>query len=429
MNVLSIVIRRCRRARIQAANVLKGAVEPVVTRWLTPERLRSLGRVPSLPSWFRRRYAAVHGSWPSFEAEIPTELRGEPGIVRDAVLERAAFEEEPLHSFHHNYGGSVNWALGRLWQATVPVGPRLMRAIATAQATARATPGGATQDAQPTDLTAEVRRAAADVGISTIGIAAYDEKYTFSDLADDLKPPLRVIVCILEQNWKATQLIPGPVSEQTALSTNAELMEMTARLAGVLHSLGYPARAHTTEGMTIVHHYGVEAGLGQLGINGQLLTPQAGSRCRIAVITTDAPLVADAPRDFGIPAICDKCRACVRRCPSGAIPVKRTMHRGVEKAKLNLGRCFPVVAQVDGCSVCMKVCPVQRYGLGPVLDHYGETGEIIGTGSDELEGYVWPLDGRHYGPDERPKLAPEFFLVPGFDGKPKSGPAPSNPLM
>ena len=181
-----------------------------------------------------------------------------------------------------------------------------------------------------------------------------------------------------------------------------------------------------------MHHYAVQAGLGQLGYNGQLLTPQAGSRCRITLITTDAPLEPDGPRDFGVPAICNRCRACVRRCPAGAIPNRPAMHRGVEKVKLNLSRCFPVVAQVYGCSVCMKVCPVQRYGLTRVLDHYEQSGEILGAGTDELEGYDWPLDGLHYGPGERPSLAPAFFDVPGFGRMAvpdHEKPLTENPLM
>jgi epoxyqueuosine reductase len=61
-----------------------------------------------------------------------------------------------------------------------------------------------------------------------------------------------------------------------------------------------------------------------------------------------------------------------------------------------------VVIQADGCAVCMKVCPVARYGLGAVHEHFASTGEILGRGSEELEGYVWPLDGRSYGPGEKP---------------------------
>jgi len=246
--------------------------------------------------------------------------------------------------------------------------------------------------------------------MSTVGFAPYDERYTFAEHVDDVAGP-HVIVCVLEQKWDTTQTLPGPVGEQTALSTNAEIIEMTSRLADSLERLGFLAHAHSTEGIGVIHHYGIEAGLGQMGINGQLLTPEAGSRCRLAMITTEMPLEFGGPQDFGIPRICDECQACVRRCPAGAIPLKRTWHRGIEKSKLNLARCFPVVAKVNGCSVCMKVCPIQRYGLEAVLKHRAATGEILGRGTDELEGYNWPLNGYHYPPGQRPRLETEFFEV------------------
>ena len=265
--------------------------------------------------------------------------------------------------------------------------------------------------------------------MSTVGFAPYDERYTFAEHAHDAAGP-NVIVCVLEQKWKPTQTLPGPVGEQTALSTNAEIIEMTSQLAEALAEAGFPARAHSTEGIAVIHHYGIEAGLGQMGINGQLLTPEAGSRCRLAMVTTQMPLVMGAPRDFGIPRICDECQACVQRCPGAAIPVRRTWHRGIEKSKLNLARCFPVVSKANGCSVCMKVCPIQRYGLAEVIAHRAATGKILGLGSDELEGYEWPLDGRRYGPGQRPQLDQDFFeleLLPvNRDGTMRGGPMPAS---
>ena len=78
----------------------------------------------------------------------------------------------------------------------------------------------------------------------------------------------------------------------------------------------------------------------------------------------------------------------------------------------------------------MKVCPIQRYGLAAVLEHREATGEILGLGSDELEGYDWPLDGYHYGPGLRPRLEPEFFeldLLPlNRDGTRKGAPSPES---
>ena len=231
------------------------------------------------------------------------------------------------------------WALAELWQSLVPVAPRLIRAVDHTKRT------GATPDTEPPSWSARecgewVSEQARRIGMSTVGFAPYDERYTFAEHVDDVAGP-NVIVCVVEQRWETTQTLPGPVGEQTALSTNAEIIEMTARLADSIEQLGFRARAHSTEGIAVIHHYGIEAGLGQMGINGQLLTPEAGSRCRLAMITTEMPLEFSGPRDFGIPRICDECQACVRRCPAGAIPLKRTWYRGIEKSKLNLARCFP----------------------------------------------------------------------------------------
>jgi epoxyqueuosine reductase QueG len=154
-----------------------------------------------------------------------------------------------------------------------------------------------------------------------------------------------------------------------------------------------------------------------MGVNGQVLTPQAGSRTRVLTLTTNAPFDFDNPVDYGINKICDECQICVRRCPSGAIPGKRKYYRGIEKSKLNTARCFPVVAQAHGCAICMKVCPVQRYGLEAVRDEYVRTGRILGKDTEELEAYTF--QGKRYGPGARPILRREWFHPEGFPFDPE----------
>jgi ferredoxin len=266
-------------------------------------------------------------------------------------------------------------------------------------------------------LTSAVKSRAGELGLSACGVAPYDPKYTFAQF-EGAEAGDTVVVVALEQNYEATQTIPSVRGDKAALLAYADVMKLSSRLAEFLHDSGYRAHVHDFQGQAVVLHYAVEAGLGQMGLNGQLLTPAAGSRCRLTMITTNAPLLVDKPQDYGIHGICDRCQACVQRCPSGAIPAKRAMYRGVEKAKLNTGRCFPVVAQVHACAICMKVCPIQRYGLARVLDRYRDDGTILGKDTDELEGYEWPLDGKHYGPGEKPRLEPSFFNPPGFNFDP-----------
>lgn len=379
-----------------------------------PSTMRWLRHVPSLPSRFRARYAPHLGAWPPAEP-APPELRTVPGILRDPAQEQAAYEQEPLQDFVEVHHESVLWLYRHGWRSFLPTAPRLMRATRRALATARRTPRQPPTKVPPAELTALLRRRAAELGISAIGIAPYDPRYTFEPYKD-AQPGDRVIVCVLEQNYDATQTIPSRFSERSALHGYAELLDRAATLSELLIDHGHRARTHDVQGEDIVLHYAVEAGLGQMGINGQVLTPQAGSRCRITTINTSAPLELDGPVDYGVHKICDACRVCVRRCPSGAIPGRRRMYRGVEKAKLNTARCFPVVARAEGCAICMKVCPVQKYGLSAVTEEYVRSGRILGKDTDELEAY--DFDGEHYPAGTRPKLPMEWFEPPGLNFDP-----------
>jgi epoxyqueuosine reductase len=61
----------------------------------------------------------------------------------------------------------------------------------------------------------------------------------------------------------------------------------------------------------------VAAGLGEVGWNGILLTPQYGPRQRVACLVTDAKLEPDAV--YSGPSLCRRCKACVEACPVLAI--------------------------------------------------------------------------------------------------------------
>jgi hypothetical protein len=78
----------------------------------------------------------------------------------------------------------------------------------------------------------------------------------------------------------------------------------------------------------------------------------------------------------------------------------------------------------------MKVCPIQRYGLDRVTAHFVGTGAILGKGSDELEGFMW-IDGRRYGPGEKPRITKEFLKPMNLDFDParKEPPALTSPRV
>jgi ferredoxin len=90
---------------------------------------------------------------------------------------------------------------------------------------------------------------------------------------------------------------------------------------------------------------------------------------------------------------------------------EKVWYRGVEKNKLVFKRCRPVMARYLGCGICMKVCPIQKYGMQPVMEHYVATGQILGKGTDNLEGYTLPDKG-YFGPGQLPVLGRNFFDMP-----------------
>jgi ferredoxin len=64
-----------------------------------------------------------------------------------------------------------------------------------------------------------------------------------------------------------------------------------------------------------------DAGLGEIGRMGLLMTPQLGPRVRIGAVTTDLPLEITPPEDdLSVLDFCTICSKCADNCPVGAIP-------------------------------------------------------------------------------------------------------------
>ena len=418
-----------KRRRSRVSQFLVWLLRPLGRRIITSPRLMKYAYI--VPAGFGKGpYPVPSKPWDLDLPPVPDQLRWFAGIRRDKEAEERAWREEGvLRDFELAHHDAYSWAMTKLgidagdgktrdWWSTLQFTARNQRSDRAMRKTATVIPQRPAHDADAARFTAELKAKAASLGLSAIGIAPFDRKYIFAEAQSWWFGPW-VIVCVQESNWDRAQLLPIEAANETAAaSADTELHMRVARLASWIHSHGYRARANHPHGSHLVQHFAVEAGLGQMGLNGQLLTPIAGSRCRITTINTDAPLVSGTPRDFGIPKLCDTCKVCIRRCPAGAIPARRGMYRGVERVQIREDRCWPTVAQARACAICMKVCPVQRYGLQRVIDHYVETGKILGKGTDELEAYDW-IDGTRYAAGVRPKLDKSFFMPPGWHFEPE----------
>jgi ferredoxin len=124
------------------------------------------------------------------------------------------------------------------------------------------------------------------------------------------------------------------------------------------------------------------SGLAKYGKNNIAYIPRFGSYHRLTAFFSDLPCSEDQWQDREALPGCDGCQACVRACPTGAIPEDRFLiHAERCLAYLNeKDSSVPFPEWVDpqvhnalvGCMRCQKVCPYDKL----VLDFTSARGEL-----------------------------------------------------
>ena len=111
----------------------------------------------------------------------------------------------------------------------------------------------------------------------------------------------------------------------------------------------------------------IEAGFGQLGKHGSLISRKYGPCFRLSYVLTELPLAADHADDIPVDDFCERCQVCTRQCPTGAISDTKQWVRGVEKWYVDFDKCIPYFNDTFGCNVCIAVCPFSRPGVSETL--------------------------------------------------------------
>lgn len=234
------------------------------------------------------------------------------------------------------------------------------------------------QQVKPTEMTNIIKQKVLKLGASDVGVATLNPAFVYSHVGRGPeqwgKPIVNnhkyAIVFTMEMDYEAVDAAPGlPITEESA---NQYLLgaRLSIELAEHIRSLGYPARAHIAGSnyQVILPAVAHDAGLGELGRIGYLISPKLGARIRLGAVTTDLPLLPNRPISFGVQDFCAKCLKCATNCPSAAIPdCGETTVRGVDKWPLNPEKCLHYWrAAGSDCGICMKVCP---YSHPPTLVH------------------------------------------------------------
>ncbi len=230
----------------------------------------------------------------------------------------------------------------------------------------------------PAAMTSEVKRIAKSFGADLVGVARFDERWIYTHtyrraihdaIPNELPADLpNVIVIGKSMDYALTETVPSALAgAATGLAYSRDATTLIA-LAQYIRNLGYRAYASMND-TGLVIPMAIQAGLGEYGRHGLVITPEFGPRLRFGKVFTDLPLVADGPRTFGVKQFCDQCRRCADACPVKAIPhdppsaarYDRSNLVGVTKWTVNAAKCFGFwVNQNTDCSICIRVCPYNR---------------------------------------------------------------------
>jgi epoxyqueuosine reductase len=222
-------------------------------------------------------------------------------------------------------------------------------------------------------MSERVKAVARLYGADLVGICELDQRWVYSHYFQratgaygELEIPYRYAVVMgIEMDWQGINASPGfEASAATALAYS-QMAELASSLARYIRGLGYPAIPcgnDTAQSIPLA----IDAGLGELGRNGLLISPEYGPRQRICKVLTDLPLQPDEPIDFGAASVCETCHICVRVCPANAIrggerttdTTSISNRRGILRWPVDVASCY-LFWQENGhdCSNCVAACP------------------------------------------------------------------------
>ena len=196
--------------------------------------------------------------------------------------------------------------------------------------------------------------------------------------SSDYPVGIAVAVPLPKHIIKDLQLAPTREYYELYTTLNDKLNAIVTAGEEYLISRGYHAYALTTDRIMVdsdnhssLPHKTVatRAGLGWIGKNCLLVTPQYGSAVRISSLLTDAPLTCDAPITR---SQCGACHACVRYCPAHAL--NNTLWRpGMPREDIvSVSACYKKQRQImrkstgidtDLCGKCFAVCTYTKQYL------------------------------------------------------------------
>lgn len=229
--------------------------------------------------------------------------------------------------------------------------------------------GGPSRSSDPKAMAGFLKAWTLKMGAHSVGVTELRDYHLYSHVGrgPDYGRPVKLdhtyaLALTVEMDKEMVDRAPrSPTAMESALQYLRGGV-MAVQLADLIRRLGYRARAHVDGNYRVICPLVArDAGLGEFGRMGLLMTPTLGPRVRIAVVTTDLPLATDPPApDPTTVDFCLECKKCADSCPSRAISFKapEVDESGVRRWRIDAEACFTLWGRLGtDCARCMAVCP------------------------------------------------------------------------
>lgn len=220
----------------------------------------------------------------------------------------------------------------------------------------------------PNQMSKIVKSVAMDAGAVLVGITEVQDHHLYEGTHNPYRYAISIAVTMERE---AMLTVPEEPSRLAVMDAYIDVGRIAIRLAQQIRAIGWDARAETNnegDSSVVVHvPVAIDAGLGQLGKHGSMITKDYGSNVRLATVLTNLTLTPDNPADIGVDDFCASCQICTTNCPPHAIFDTKQMVRGIERWHVNFDTCVPYFSANGGCGICIEVCPWSAEGRGPII--------------------------------------------------------------
>ncbi|MCF8380238.1 MAG: 4Fe-4S dicluster domain-containing protein [Bacteroidales bacterium] len=229
-------------------------------------------------------------------------------------------------------------------------------------------------------ITKSIKKYCLDLGALAVGITQskdyhyYSHKGRREEYDNEIVPVYKYAIAFTVE-MDAEMVAAAPQASIVLESSRQYLNAGTiaVELAEKIRSMGYEARAHIDGNYQVVCPLVArDAGLGEIGRIGILMTPEYGPRVRIGVVTTNLDLEPDEyKRDYSMLEFCKWCKKCAESCPGNSISNNNPeLIQGVKRWQINQESCFTYWCKAGtDCGRCMAVCPYSHpnYSLHKII--------------------------------------------------------------